>query len=105
VDSSKSFWGFINSVLSSYGVKIASKRTRCKEKRPQSYAIVQEVSSVLPTIFSVSGISVETLVRHRGNISNQGCSGSGKTKIHRYRDDTNLNTCIQATIKALVELF
>jgi hypothetical protein len=33
VDSSKSVLGFIN---------IASKRTRCKEKRSQSYAIVQE---------------------------------------------------------------
>jgi hypothetical protein len=41
-DSSKSFLGFINSVLSNYGVKIASKRTRCNEKRCQSYAIVQE---------------------------------------------------------------
>jgi hypothetical protein len=33
VDSSKRVLGFIN---------IASKRTRCKEKRSQSYAIVQE---------------------------------------------------------------
>jgi hypothetical protein len=40
--SVKSFLGFVNSVFSNYGIKIASKKTRSKGTRAITYVVEQE---------------------------------------------------------------